>query len=194
MNPVVSYYDFLRFMRSFANGRDRLVPVLLIKPATVRLMNENRKLDYMLDYFDLRSRSDIQFFLPGYSHIPGQVLLDIEPHNRRTVALNLERLHNVYYSNDDFIKFIELLEKRALGFRYYGETELIFIKYLVGIDGERGEFDFNTIHRYNLSQLYYRNERGMDDVHRFLETVIHIIRSINDENRMIDEINVAYGY
>lgn len=196
MNPVVSYKDIIDFMHWSQNNKDCFLPVILIKPETVLRLNSERRLDRIFNYFDRRSREDVQFFLPGYAHYPcsiySQLLSTTPPYNKDTVALNLERLQSIHYSNNDFIEFIELIEKKAVGFRYYGDAELLFMKYVASKDGVLGHFDFNSFYRYNLSRLYYSRQENFWYVEHFLEEVLHIIRCSNNDNEMFDIINSIY--
>lgn len=192
MNPVISYTDFMEFMRWSSNNQTQLLPVLLMKPSTMLYLNREHHLDQVFDYFDRRSK-EVQFFLPGYSHYPSTVFADllprVRPYNENAIALNLHRLKKIYYSDNDFIEFIELLESNALNFHYYGNTELLFIKYIPGSDSELGTFDFSTMHRFNLSNMYYSYQKELFPVERFLEEVLHTIRFAKNDDEMIASIH-----
>lgn len=149
MNPVISYNDFLKFMQWSPNQNNRLIPVLLIKPSTVLYLNREHMLDHLFDYYDRRSANDIQFFLPGYVHYPttsfAEILPNWSPHNENTVAFKLSRLNNIYYSNDKFIDFVEVLERNIQDFKYYGDTVLFFIEYQADTNGKIGRLNFKRI-------------------------------------------------
>ena len=205
MNPVVSYNDFLDFLKSPKYNQDRLIPVLLIKPSTINYYyNQRIPLDRIFDYFDARTGDHIQFFLPGYAHYPDNISLDtlsqLYTYNENCVALNIRRLGKIYYSNKDFVKFIEELEKHALNFRYQGDTELLFIKYIANTQNEPGHFDFSQVYRFNLSNIFYcrcnaQNEHArFQNVERFLELVIHTICIVgNKEDKLIRSIEAYYN-
>lgn len=190
MNPVVSYKDFMEFMRW--SNQDQLLPVILMKPSTLLYLNREHRLDHIFDYFDRRSGKDVQFFLPGYAHYPStafpELLFNLHTYNEKAVALNLNRLKNIYYSDDDFIEFIELLENSSPCFRYYGNTELLFIKYIAGTDGALGKFDFTAIHRFNLSHMFYAHQESFYQIERFLEEVLHAIHFAKSDEELISLI------
>lgn len=189
MNPVVSYNDFKEFLRR--SNQNQLLPVILMKPSTLLYLNREYRLGHAFDYFDRRSGKDVQFFLPGYSHYPStafpELLSGFRAYNENAVALKLNRIKNVYYSDDDFIDFIELLENNSPGFRYYGSTELLFIKYIAGTDGALGEFDFTAIHRFNLSHMFYAHpdHERFYQIERFLEEVLHAMHSAQSDEELI---------
>lgn len=196
MNPVISYRDFMQYMARSSNNHSQLLPVVLIKPSTLLYLNREYRLDHLFDYFDRRTGNEVQFFLPGYSHYPStsflqssSILPEIKPYNQNAVALNLTRLKKVYYSDNDFLNFVEILEQNAQNFRYYGNTELLFIKYIPGRDSALGRFDFSNIHRYNLSQIYYDHQEHFYHVERILEEVLHVIRFEHNETELIALIN-----
>ena len=197
MNPVVSYQDFIEFMRWSSNNQDQLLPVILMKPSTMLRLNQQHQLEHIFDYFDRRSGKGVQFFLPGYSHYPdtafADLLPDYCPYDKNAVALNLNRLKKIYYSDDDFINFIELFENNSPGFRYYGNTELLFVKYVAGTNGELGKFDFAVFYRFNLSHMYYSNKESLYPIERFLEEVLHIIRSAKCDDELIASVNSLLG-
>lgn len=199
MNPVISYRDFMQYMAWSSNNHSQLLPVVLIKPSTLLYLNREYQLDHLFDYFDRRSGDDVQFFLPGYSHYPStsflqytSLLPEVKPYNQNAVALNLTRLKKIYYSENDFISFVEILEQNAPAFRYYGNTELLFIKYIPGIDRALGRFDFSNIHKYNLSQIYYDHQEHFYPVERILEEVLHAIRSRQNDAELITRINKIF--
>lgn len=39
MNPVISYKDFIEFMRWSPNNRSQLLPIVLMKPSTMLYLN-----------------------------------------------------------------------------------------------------------------------------------------------------------
>lgn len=189
MNPIVSYKDFLEHMR-WANDKDEiLVPVILIKPSTILLLNREHHLNHLFEYYDRRT-SEVQFFLPGYSHYPNYpheaLFSNCRPYNSNTIALQLRRLKTIYYSENDFIEFVETIERNAPDFRYYGNTELLFMKYVAGIDDPLGHFDFSQIFRYNISTIYHNQPDRLEFI---FEAIIHCIRSANNDDQMIKKIN-----
>ncbi len=196
MNPVISYNDFLNFMRCSLNNQNKLIPVILIKPSTVLYLNSEYHLDHIFDYFDRRTGKDIQFFLPGYSHYPStsfsEILPNVRPYNKKAIALRVNRLNEIYYSDNDFVSFIELLEENVPSFRYYGHTELLFIKYISSTEDNLGRLDFNKFYRFNLSQIYYSNNHGYRDIEIILEEVLHLIREIKDEDELIKRIKSIF--
>lgn len=198
MKPVISYNDFLVFMQWTTNQKNRLIPVLLIKPSTVLYLNRELMLDHLFDYYDRRTANDIQFFLPGYAHYPttsfAEILPNRSPHNENTVALRLSRLNNIYYSNDRFIDFVEILERNIQSFNYYGDTVLFFIEYLAGANGEVGRFNFKKHYQFNLSELYYSNNQNIKRIDLFLESVIHAIRESRNDEELIERIENCFGF
>lgn len=131
--------------------------------------------------------------MPGYAHYPNiafaELLPNVRPYNENAVALNLDRLKKIYYSDSDFVDFIELLERNSRNFRYYGNTELLFIKYIAGANGALGRFDFNNIYRFNLSRMYYLNDEKLYPIERFLEEVLQAIHSAKNDDELIASIN-----
>lgn len=108
-------------------------------------------------------------------------------------ALQIQRLGVIYYNNHAFIEFIEYIERSAPSFRYYGDTELVFIKYLDSIQG----FDFTDVHRYNLSNLFIldqpQNQRAL---RRFLEVTIHeyrLLRCRHDPKLFFEYLDSYYA-
>ena len=199
MNPVVSYDDFLEFMKYYNNPniKDRLIPVVLIKPISVIHINERGVLNRIFDYFDSRTEKNIQFFLPGYAHFPtsafAEVLPSYTPFNEDNIALRLNRLGTVYYNEKDFINFIKVLEEKDSSFKYYGDAELLFIKYESNCD--YGDFDFSNIYRFSLSQLYFSNEgyRGLRRIEYFIEKVLLAIYESNDNEGLINTVTYLYN-
>lgn len=198
MNPVISYNDFLKFMQWSPNQNNRLIPVLLIKPSTVLYLNREHMLDHLFDYYDRRSANDIQFFLPGYVHYPttsfAEILPNWSPHNENTVAFKLSRLNNIYYSNDKFIDFVEVLERNIQDFKYYGDTVLFFIEYQADTNGKIGRLNFKKNYQFNLSELYYSNNHPIRRIDLFLESVIHSIRESRNDEELIERIKNCFGF
>lgn len=196
MNPVLTYSDFLNYLRRYSNDeKRRYIPVLLIKPDTILYLNGEHRLDYIFNYFDRRTGSRVDFFLPGYSHYPNLSFpesMSYRPFDENVVALSLRRIGDIFYSDNAFVDFIELVEESCYQFRYYGDTELVFFLYDPGADESRGSFDFSLFHRYNLSKLFLSDNERLYSVRHFLEEVIHeIIETPNDE-RLINKINRYY--
>lgn len=73
MNPIVSYKDFLDYNKWMKTTLNSYVPVVLMRPVSVLMMNENHYLDYIFDYYDHRT-GEIQFFFPGYMQNPSKGL------------------------------------------------------------------------------------------------------------------------
>lgn len=180
MNPVVSYKDLMNYMFWSSNNKNQLLPVILIKPSIMLFLNREHRLDRIFSYFNRRSGQEVQFFLPGYAHYPStafsEFLPDVHPDNENAIALKIDFRRKIYYSDDDFINFVELIEKETPSFCYYGSTELLLIKYIAGDNGELGKFDFNTIYQFNLSQLYYSHQEHFYHIELFLEEVLHAMR------------------
>lgn len=205
MNPVSSYNDFIKFLRYSNNNHNKLIPVFLIKPSTILYFNREHSIDQIFDYFDRRSGDNVQFFLPGYAHYPDiafhHIWAEVPPYNDNYVALNTGRLGKIYYSNNDFIEFIETLEKESPNFMYRGNPELLFIKYIPDTPYACGRFSFSNIYRYDLSKLFYLNRtlelseyERLEQVARFLESVIIAIRrSGNNDDQLIAYINTHYN-
>lgn len=205
MNPVCSYHDFLEFLRYSSDNRDKLIPVLLIKPSTILHLNREGMLDHHFDYFDRRSGENVQFFLPGYAHYPSldfaEIFPNVRPYAKDAVALTTRRLGKIYYSEKAFVEFIEKIEDSSPDFIYRGDTELLFIKYLANTDYKIGSFDFCNIHSYNLSRLFY--SQNIDEipyniqlsrVSHFLEDVIfEMRRGTKNDDELISSINSRYN-
>lgn len=204
MNPVSSYHDFIEFLQYSRDNSDKLIPIVLIKPSAMLYLNREHFLEHIFDYFDNRSGKSIPFFLPGYAHYPDTaftyILVDEPPYNEDAIALKTRKLGKIYYSEKDFIGFIEKLEDGYTEFFYRGDTELIFLKYIAGERYNLGGFDFSKLHRYNLSQIFYSQKyHGLDEYSRlhhienFLEDVILIIREAGkNEDKLIASINSCY--
>lgn len=205
MNPVSSYHDFMEFLQYSRDNNDKLIPIVLIKPSAMLYLNREHFLEHIFDYFDNRSGKSIQFFLPGYAHYPGtafpHILADVRPYNEDAIALTIRRLGKIYYSEKDFIGFIEKLESGSSKFFYRGDTELVFLKYIAGEGHNLGSFDFSKLYRYNLSKIFYSQKyHGLDEYSRlhhienFLEDVILIIREAGkNEKKLITTINSCYS-
>lgn len=200
MNPVISYNDFTDFLKWNVIDSEKFIPVLLISPETVLSLNQLNIIDNFFDYMDRRTGRGIQFFLPGYAHYPNTnfkpVFPDWVPYNENTIAIRINRLGNIHYSNKAFTDFIDILEKFSPRFRYRGDTELLFIKYIPSNES----LDFKNIRRYDLTylfnsiQLNYRDDRvRLINIRHFLEDVIHTIRSTTDETEMFQRIDMFYS-
>lgn len=203
MNPVISYEDFTDFLRWNIRDEEKLIPILLIKPVTVRYLNREWIMDGFFDYMDERTGEGIQFFLPGYVHYPNTkfkpVLPDWAPHNENTIAIRINRLGNIHYSNKAFTDFIDTIELSSPNFQYRGDTELLFVKYIPKQNNTLGKIDLENIYRYNLTRLFNSINRGYRDdmiflmnVQHFLEDVIYTINHITNERDMIERINMCY--
>ncbi|MBR2714680.1 MAG: hypothetical protein IKB73_00535, partial [Ruminococcus sp.] len=190
MNPVCSYNSFLEFLQYSHGNNDKLIPIFLIKPATMIYLNERLHLDNHFNYFDRRAGRNVDFFLPGYAHYPSITFNQIFPnfnYSKDAIALDTERLGRIYYNNADFIEFIEILERNSFNFIYRGDTELLFIKYLSNNQHAKGTFDFTTIYRFNLSDLFYCSNAKHEPDHirfgrvsRFLEDVIRELQNLDN--------------
>lgn len=204
MNPVSSYDDIIEFLQYCSEKSDKLIPVFLIKPSTMLYLNREHFLEHIFDYFDRRSGDRIQFFLPGYAHYPdlafGNILSNVRQNNKDAIALTTRRLGEVYYSEKDFIGFIETLEKETSEFIYRGDAELLLLKYITGEKYNLGRFDFSKIYRYNLSKKFYAQRDYNSDLYmqlrriqRFLEDVIFIMHRANNETELIASISSCYN-
>lgn len=200
MNPVISYKDFTDYLKWNVRDTERFIPVLLISPDTVLSLNQSNIINNIFDYMDRRTGEGIQFFLPGYVHYPNTnfkpVFPDWSPYNENTIAIRINRLGNIHYSNKAFIDFIDILEKFTPRFRYRGDTELLFIKYIPSNEN----LDYKNIRRYDLTylfnciQLNYRDDRvRLINIRHFLEDVIYTIRSTTDETEMFQRIDIFYN-
>ena len=191
MNPVITFHDFLEYME-WSTNTDKLVPILLIKPSTILLLNQDHRINHMFDYYDRRS-GEVQFFLPGYAHYPSLSFMDVFPNHRPfnsdAIALHLTRLRTIYYSDNDFIDFIETIEHFAPSFRYYGNTELLFLKYISKKGSNHGRFDFSDLHRYNISDIYHSNPRSLEHI---LEAILHAIKNSKNDSMLIEEISELF--
>lgn len=203
MNPVISYKDFTDYLKWNVRDEEKLIPVLLIRPVTVRYLNKERIIENFFDYIDVRTGGDIQYFMPGYVHYPNTsfkpVLPNWSPRNEDTIAIRISRLGNIHYSNKAFTDFISILERSSPMFRYRGDTELLFVNYTPSEDYEFGKIDFENIHRYNLTYLFdsvilnYPDDRvRLRNVEYFLESVIEIINNTIDKNEIIEHIDRSY--
>lgn len=203
MNPVISYKDFTDYLKWNVRDETKLIPILLIRPVTVRYLNKERIFENFFDYMDARTGKDIQFFLPGYVHYPNTsfnpMLPNWTPHDEDTIAIRISRLGNIHYSNKAFVDFLDILERSSPRFRYRGDTELLLVNYEPSEDNELGKIDFENIHRYNLTYLFdsvilnYPDDRvRLRNVAYFLESVIEIINNPLDKNEIIEHIDRSY--
>lgn len=207
MNPVTSYSEFMDYMRHNYN-HDTLVPVLLIEPSTIFLLNEAYHLQYtlncMFDRFDILTGDKLIYFLPGYAHYPGLSLSTIfqghRPIHENDSIIEITRLGNIYYNNKYFTDFIEQLEIHAPDFDYFGATELLLIKYIATPDSTNGDFEYSNINRYNLSEILIKNHR-IRAVEHFLHMVVETmckrdregtVHTIANMERVLAEINQIY--
>ena len=190
MNAVVSYEEFLEIVSQKKKPIREYIPVVLIKPENIIMLNKDGLLNIVFSYFDART-NEIQFFLVGYlnSKNTGFFVEKRKAKYNHYIALEMERLGHIYYSNNAFAHFLDDLKNASDDFTYVGDTELIFIKYENG----RQCFDFTDIHRYNLSELFHSAE-GKNDfmkfrrVSRFLELTIIDFRHYNNGNGSADEL------
>ena len=203
MNPIISYNDFTNFLKLNIIVEEKLIPVLLIKPVTMRYLNKERIIEDFFDYIDLRTGRDIQFFMPGYVHYPNtsftQKFPSWTPCDEDTIAIKISRLGNIHYSNRAFVDFLDIIESSSPKFRYRGDTELLLVNYEPSEDNELGKIDFENIHRYNLTHLFdsvilnYPDDRvRLRNVEYFLESVIEIISNPIDKNKIIEYIDRSY--
>lgn len=186
MNPITSYSDFMTYMwHNYSHST--LVPILLIKPSSILVLNEThhlqRALDCMFDHFDYLTGDRLIYFLPGYAHRPGSGFMELF-YNHRSLResdsiIEIRRLGKIYYNNEYFTDFIEQLSNSASTFNYYGAAELLLVKYIVTTNREKKGFDYSDIHRYNLSNIL--TQRGtIEHVLHFLEMVVETMcRKIN---------------
>lgn len=195
MNTVISYKDFLHFMR-YSNNVDQMVPIVLIRPYTISHLNQDQRLEHFLNYYHNRTRERIHFFLPGYSHYPSLDFQDILPaypvNAEDFIPLRIDHTKRIYYSYTAFVSFIELLETENKNFRYYGNTELLFVRYIAGHENELGRFDFTHMKRYNLSELYYRNAKNLWYIDHFIETLLHDIFETDDLEEIEQRIEEVF--
>lgn len=205
MNPVSSYQDFMEFLQYSSENRDKLIPVIIIKPSVMLYINRDSLLNHIFDYFDRRTGDGIQFFLPGYAHYPNtsfeHILANVRPYNADSIALTTGRLGNIYYSDKAFVEFIDELENHLNKFMYRGDTELLFLKYITGGQYKIGNFDFSKTNRYNLSKIYYSQRyRDLSEYERlrivehFLEDVILAIHRADGDEKMIASIDDRYNF
>lgn len=194
MNTVISYNDFLHFMRH-SNNVDQMVPIVLIRPYTISHLNQDHRFEHFLRYYHNRTGERIHFFLPGYSHYPSLAFQDILPaypvNTEDFIPLRIDHTKKIYYSYTAFVSFIELLEKENKSFRYYGNTELLFVKYIAGHENELGRFDFTHMMRYNISELYYRRAENLWHIDHFIEALIHefiAAESVEEIEQRIEDI------
>ena len=163
----------------------RIIPVLLIKPGTVQRLNRHYYISDLLDYFDRRT-GDVGFYVPGYTYASGRGILKLLG-NDPSVKVKLQRVGTILGTNEDFIDFINEFEKR--GYKYYGRTELLFIKYYSGAPRDVKEWEFDLLKRYDLTALYLAARlQGIED---FLE---YIVGSFSDyETDFLDRADHIYN-
>ncbi len=201
MHAVISYADFQNYM-NYNRGLGEIIPVFLIKPSVILASRHNYPIHSVFEYFHHRTGDEIIFFLPGYAQFPrleiGRLLSPYSPYDDNAFAFSYHydgRDEKVYYDQQAFNDFIDLLELRSNRFRYYGNTELLFVRYIQGEGHSLGDIDFNSMHRYDLSQLFFssNNEhRGYRNVDRFLEHVLHEYRNFETEDKFIQNIDRIY--
>lgn len=205
MNPVCSYNDFLRFLRHSHTIQDRLIPVLLIKPIDMLYMNQESLFERAFDYLDCRSGKHLHFFIPGYAHYPDlsftTLLSSYPPCKEDAVAITAHRLGKIYYSNNAFVDFVERIERESPYFHYYGDMELMLIRYKLNAPDHSGALDFTELHRFNLSTLYFAH-RSHDltarerllYIERFIENVIMIYQMhFTNEEAFLRAIQECYN-
>lgn len=210
MNPVRSYAEFQEFMKNFAPSYDKPIPILLIRPCILRSFRENPHLYRILDYFNHRTAENITFFLPGYSHNPSTSFHNVFSeygYNDDSESVfdfkhyRLGEIRRIVFSDKDYTDFIKTLEEKSIGFRYYGDTELLLLPFISGKGSTMGDLDFlaPSNHRYNLSSLFFRGREeyfGSYLVEHFLESVYHDLLGF-DSFRNIDDfynsIDAAYN-
>lgn len=203
MNPVISYKDFTDYLKWNVRDEEKLIPILLIRPVTVRYLNKERIIENFFDYMDARTGKDIQFFLPGYVHYPNTsfkpILPDWSPRNEDTIAIRISRLGNIHYSNKAFVDFLDVIERSSHRFRYSGDTELLLVDYKPSENEALGKIDFDNIHRYNLTHLFdsvtlnYHDDRvRLRYVEYFLESVRETLNKTIDKNEIIEYIDRSY--
>lgn len=203
MKPILSFVVLEDCIKQKVTTMRGYVPVVLIKPESIYWFNKDYIIDRLFDYFDYRT-DKIQFFLPGYTNSPeydlsvekgGDIPLFTKKHG--FIELRMKRLGDIYYNNESFVEFVKKLEDESKTFRYFGDTELLFIKY----DTENQCFDFSDIHRYNLSALLYNNVEhdyryGLRVIRKFLEYTVYrfgeYIRYGGSAERMFNNIKDHY--
>ena len=204
MNAVVSYSDFQEYMY-YSSGQSEIIPIILIKPSVIQNSLRNYSLDQTFEYFHYRSGDEIIFFLPGYAQYPrfeaGEFLSRYRPYDNTAIAFSIQDRkwrRDIYYSYQAFTEFVDVLEERSNGFRYYGNTELLFVKFNRGDRKEDGDIDFNAIHRFDLTQIYLTGgseSRGYHNVESFLERVYQEFRRFlrnGDTEAFYKKIEDAY--
>ena len=194
MNAVISYSDFQHYM-SYNDSTSEIIPIILIKPSVILNRRRLYRLDEVFDYFHHRTGEIITFFLPGYAQYPrfeaGELLSHYRPFDEKAIAFSYHHHgmeKNIYYNQEAFIDFINVIEEHSEGFRYYGNTELLLVKYVQEKIHSIGDIDFKSIHRYDLTQLFLSGGseyRGYNIVESFLEDVYHgyrrFRRDLNEE-------------
>lgn len=181
---AVRNYEDLCFSLHALGCKQSIIPIILIKPSTILLFEDSLSLRHIFNYFDRRSGKGLFFYLPGYIHYPQSTIEPLFVPSNATVALSLERIGNVYYSNDSFIGFLERLESLIPNYHYYGDTELILAEY----EQESEQLCFENYKRINLSDIFlkYNNTyRGYHEVENLLERILHDIV----KNFTIEEIS-----
>lgn len=186
MNLISSFEDFLNYLQYSGNDNERLIPILLIRPSTIIHTNNVHSLDPVLDYYDVRTGA-VQFYLPGYKQFPGMTLRHLLTSFRyRRIppkAFNIQRLGNVGYSSQDFTDFVEVLEREIPGYHYYGDTELIFARYIPGNSNCPGQLDYSNYRCYNLSTIFLNN--GYRGLGHFLEQTLKEYKQRPNDNDML---------
>ena len=176
MNVIKSYKEFLEFLRHSNINKECIIPIVLIKPSTVLLLNRDHRLDHLFDYYDERT-GRLKFFLPGYNHNPQKPWLSIYllmdsicQHKNRDNAIRIHRLGDIQYDNHAFTSFVDVLEHKIPDYHYYGDTELLFIKFIPSDNTITGDFDFQSYHVYNISALFHLH--GYHSVERFIQIIL----------------------
>lgn len=203
MNPISSYDELLLHIKKSKNKKDIFLPIILIKPVKIEMLNKNNQIDYIFDYFDYRAGEDVQFFMPGYLHCFCEKLKpyisDQEPFSYKATAINISRLGNIYFNNKDFIDFIHEIEKQTRKFIYFGATELLLLKIAYASDNKFSHIDYSKIYRYSLSSVFKGNNSIEEDeitkmsrVEYFLEMVIRVLKEAKNEETAINSIDLYY--
>lgn len=197
MNPVLSYSDFQEYMR-YADVRGQIIPIILIKPSVILDNIRTHRLDLDFEYFHNRTGDRVTFFLPGYAHYPrlecGELLSKYRPWDKNAIAFTIND-RDIYYSNKAFVDFVGILEQRSNAFHYYGNTELLLVRFNCGEEYRIGDIDFRAIHRFDLTQLFLAGgseDRGYHIVNTFLENVYHELIRFSDEDIFFSRIQLYY--
>ena len=107
MNPVANYDNLLQVLDK--KCVDGIVCILILNPANNS--DSQRQILHNFNYLHERSGKEVNFYVPGFSVFEWDSLsVDYE------------------FSSKDFVKFVNVLEKKSL-WQYSGGTEMLFLNY-----------------------------------------------------------------